>query len=248
MRVWLLSLPVALAVGVCPMSGRADSGAQALLAKAIKAHGGDKALTRYTALRLKLKRTDEPTRFTYRHVWLFASPDQFKDVGDGYYLMRRITTIYATDGKSAWSHVQGRTEQLDAKSAEWYHDEAHLMQVMRLVPLKNPKYELKATGETIVDGKPALGLLVRTRKQKDVSLFFDARTGLLVKLERLAYDYETEMEAREERFYRNYPKKAPLPYARRIDVKLGGKYVAHYDVGEVKFLEKVAAREFRPPQ
>src|SRR5205823_2726302 len=120
MRYSLLCCFVAATLDGTVNSGRADSEAEALLAKAIKAHGGEKALARHKALRVKLKRTDQPTRFTYNHTWLFAAPDKFKDVGDAYYLMRRITAVYATDGKVAWSLVQGSTQELEGKTAEWY--------------------------------------------------------------------------------------------------------------------------------
>jgi hypothetical protein len=239
---------VAAALVGAARSGRADTEAEALLAKAIKAHGGEEALARHPALRVKLKRIDEPTRFAYNHEWLFAAPDKFKDVGDGYYLGRRIVTVYATDGKVTWSLVEGRTQELEDKFAEWYKDQAHLMQVMRLVPLKGREYELKAAGETKIDGKTALGLLVRTRGQKDVTLFFDAESALLVKVERMVYDNLTEKEAKEERFYQKYPQKEALPYARQVIVKVGGKTVETLDVREAKFLEKVDAKEFRRPR
>jgi hypothetical protein len=243
MRTLLLFVVAAL-VGTAGTS-RAETETEALLAKAIKAHGGEEALVKHTALRLKLKRTEEPTRFAYNHQWLFAAPEKFKDVGDGYYLGRRIVTVYATDGKVTWSRVEGRTQELEGKFAEGYKDQAHLMQVMRLVPLKEKRYELNATGETRVEGKTALGLLARTKGQKDVTLFFDAESGLLVKVERLVYDNETEKDAKEERFYRDYPKKEALPYARKVVVKLGGKTVEHHEVSEVKFLEKADEKEFR---
>jgi hypothetical protein len=248
MRLSTLFVRAAVCLALVAGAGHADTDADALLEKAIKAHGGEEALTKYAALRVKLKRTDEPTRFTYNHDWLFAAPDKFKDTGDGSYLGRRITTVYATDGKATWSLVEGRAEDLTGKFAEWYSQQAYLMQVMRLAPLKGKEYELKAIGETKVEGKPALGLLVRAKGRKDVTLFFDADSGLLVKVEREVYDNLTEKDAKEERFYKNYPKKEALPCARSVVVKVGGKTTERYEVREIKFLEEADDKEFKRPR
>jgi hypothetical protein len=62
---------------------------------------------------------------------------------------------------------------VERKLAEAHQDHAHLMQVLRLVPLRDKAYELKAAGEIKVDGKPAVGLWVGTKGQKEITLFFD---------------------------------------------------------------------------
>src|SRR4051812_42143603 len=99
MRSWFPCCLVAPAFICTASSGRADTDAEALLAKAIKAHGGDEALTKHKAVRLKLKATYEgATQFSYNREWLFAAPDKFKQVGEAFSLGRRITTIDATDG------------------------------------------------------------------------------------------------------------------------------------------------------
>jgi hypothetical protein len=223
----------------------ADPEAEALLAKAIKAHGGEKALAKYKARRIKLKITEEPTRFSYNHEWLFLAPDKFKDVGDAYYLGQRIDATYATDGKVSWHHSNGQTQELEGEFGEWYKHEAHLMQVLRLVPLKEKGYELKAAGETKVDGKTAFGLLVRKAGQKDITLFFDAQSTLLVKTEREVTG-SSGLPVKEESFYQDYTKKDSLPYARKVVVKKGGKTESYHDVREVKFLEKADEKAFQP--
>jgi hypothetical protein len=244
MRYVFLSCLVAGGLAGPTAPGRADTEADAILAKAIKAHGGEEALSKYPAVRVKLRITEERTRFAYNHEWLFAAPDRYKDTGDAYYLGRKTVSVYATDGKVAWSFVEGRTEELEDKFAAGYMEEAHLMQVMRLVPLKDKVYELKAVGETKVDGETAVGLLVQTRGRKDVTLYFDADSGLLVKVERTVDDGGAE-GIKEERFYQKYPEKDPLPYARKVVVKQRGKTAESYEVREVKFLESADEKEFR---
>src|SRR5262245_55073377 len=156
-RIFLSSYIVAVLVGTAG-PGRADTKADALLAKAIKAHGGEEALAKAKAVRLKLKVVIEGPDKTPK-VWeqLFLAPNKYKDVREAYYLGRKTEAIYVTDGKEAWTVLDGRSKVLEGRFGEWVTDYAHLMQVMRLVPLKGKEYELKASGEIKVDGKAAAG-------------------------------------------------------------------------------------------
>jgi hypothetical protein len=245
MRCLFLFGLVAAALVATAGGGRADTEAEALLAKAIQAHGGEEALAGHKALRLKLKVVYEgANQFASNNEWLFAAPDKLKETAEGFSLGRRTVSVTATDGKATWSFANGQTQQLDGKFAEWYKDQAHLHQVMRLVPLKGKEYELKAAGETEVDGKTAVGLLVQTKGQKDITLFFDAESGLLVKVERKVIDSGGE-EVKEERFYRDYPKKGDLPYAGKVLIKHDGKTVEYQEVRDAKFLQDADANEFR---
>jgi hypothetical protein len=246
MRSLLLSCVVVAALVGTAGTGRADTEAEALLARAIKAHGGEEALTKYKAVRLKLKVVLEgPDKTPKAWEQLFLAPNKYKDVREGFYLNRKVASINVTDGKEAWWYVDGRPQVLEGKFGDWLMDDAHLFQVLRLVPLKGKEYELKVVGETKIDGKTAAGLLVRTKGQKDLTLYFDAESGLLVKSERLVYDNLVEKDVTEERFYQGYPKEAELPYARKVTVKVGGRWSMTCDMTEVKFLEKVDEKEFR---
>jgi hypothetical protein len=237
---------VAAALAGAGATGRPDTQTEALLARAIKAHGGEEALTRYKAVRLQLKVTlpgPDKTPKVWEH--LFVAPNKYKDVREGYYLGRKTASVTVTDGKDVWTIVQGTLELQEGRFAERVRDDAYLMQVMRLVPLQGKEYELKTVGETKIDGKPAGGLLVRTKGHKDVTLYFDAESGLLVKAERPVYDVYTEKDVTEERFYQHYPKKADLPYARKVFVKVGDRKDISYEVSAVKFLQKADETEFR---
>jgi hypothetical protein len=226
--------------------GRAEKEAEELLAKAIKAHGGEEALARYKAVRLTLKVTlAGPDTTPKEWKWLFAAPNQFRDVREGYYLGRPTTSIHVTNGKAAWTISEGRAVNVDPRIGEALRDHAHLMQAMRLVPLKEKAYQLKTVGETKVNGKAALGLLVHTKGQRDLTLFFDADSSLLVKVERRTMSTATLEEVKEERFFQDYPKGDPLPWARKVVVKHDGKTVQSYEVRQVKFLEKADKNEFQ---
>jgi hypothetical protein len=225
-----------------PRSSEPDAGT--ILAKAIRVHGGEAALARYPAVRLKIRRTEEPTRFSYAAEWLFAAPNRFKVTAQAYSLGREVQTIHATDGKVAWSLIEERTRELQARQAEWYRDQAHLLQVRRLLPLKQKQYQLNLIGTTKVEGNPAVGLRVQTQGQKDLILFFDSESGLLVKIEFNVIG-SGGTEVKEEHLFQDYQKKEPLPFARKMIIKQDGQTVESHEIREAKFLEKADDKEFQ---
>jgi hypothetical protein len=228
--------------------GHADSEAEALLAKAVRAHGGAEALNRYAGVRLRLKVQDEGARVgPYDWELLFAAPDKLRDFRESYYLGRRTSDSgWVTNGKQTWWVAERRAVPAEEPAATSIRADAHLMQALRLVPLRGKDYELRVADEVTVDGKPAAGLLVRTAGHKDVTLFFDKETGLLVKVERPVYDAGPEKEVKEERFYRDYSRGAALPVARKWVVLHGGKKVWQAVIKDARFLEKVGDKEFNP--
>ena len=80
-----------------------------------------------------------------------------------------------------------------------------MLKVVKLTPLvKDKGYELSLIGESKVEDKPAVGVLVKSKDHNDVSLFFDKETGLLAKLEHRTTDPTSGKEVTEERIIVSY--------------------------------------------
>jgi hypothetical protein len=63
-------------------------------------------------------------------------------------------------------------------------EQAHAGWVATLAPLKDAKrFTLATLGEIKVEDKPALGVKVSRQGPRDVDLYFDKRSGLLVRTE-----------------------------------------------------------------
>jgi hypothetical protein len=243
--VFLSGLVVAGLAGLSGF-GRASEDADAILAKAVAAHGGEEALAKYPGVRMKLQVIIEGPAAAPR-AWevLFAAPASMREVREGFYLGRRTASVAVTDGKGYWWTNGGQTEAMPAKQAESFRDRARLMQITRLVPLKGKDYELSAAGDATVDDKPAVGLRVRSKGRKDVTLFFDKESGLLVKAALRTISTSTLEEVLEERFYQDYQKTGPLPVAKKVVVLHDGKPNLRIEVQETKFLEKTEKGAFR---
>jgi hypothetical protein len=125
-------------------------------------------------------------------------------------------------------------------------DIGHVMQVARLAPLKDKAYELTLIGDDKVEGKKVVGVRVTKKGSKDVSLFFDKETGMLMKVEHRGVAPGTEMEVNEERIITEYGKnKDGVPYAKKVVVKHDGKQFLEAEIIEAKLLEKLDDSEFK---
>jgi hypothetical protein len=125
-------------------------------------------------------------------------------------------------------------------------DVGHVMEVARLVTLKDKAYELSTIGEDKVDGKKVVGVRVSKKGQKDVSVYFDKETGLIAKVEFRTTDQMTGNEVTEERIPSDYAKnKDGVPVPKKVVVKRDGKTFLEAEVLEVKYFEKLDDSEFK---
>lgn len=122
----------------------------------------------------------------------------------------------------------------------------HLMTVARMIaPLKEKGYELSAAGEIKVGDNPAVGVRVAMKGEKDVTMYFDKKTGLIAKIEHTAIDGMSGNEVPEERIVLAYEKNADgIPVPKKVAVKRDGKNYLEADVLESKQLEKLDDSEF----
>src|SRR5438445_725224 len=80
----------------------------------------------------------------------------------------------------------------------------------RLGFVKEKGVELSSLAETKVDGKPAVGVVVKSKGHRDVKLYFDKASGLLVKREHPVVDPSTGKEVVQEVLFRDYQDKDGL--------------------------------------
>jgi RNA polymerase sigma factor (sigma-70 family) len=209
----------------------------AILDKAIAAHGGRDAIEKYEGAEYKMKVTiagNDPKPKEWK--WIFTAPNSLMEVREGYYLGKRNDSIWEAEGKSVWQIVEGKKQPVRGKIAQAFVDDAYLLHICRLVPLNGKDFELAKVDEIKVEDKPAVGLRVASKGHKDVTLYFDKDSGLLVKAVRKAISTSTLEEVAEERFFQEYKKQDGLMIANKVVVKHGGKTELEVEVTETKLL------------
>jgi hypothetical protein len=248
----LLSTIVLL--GLAASARAADDDVKAILAKAIKAHGGEEALAKYQAGQTKAKgklvlpQIGE-TDFTQESA--FMLPDKFKETLDFEIMGKKVNVVTIVNGDkiSIDTSVDGKNVPVEITDGvkEAVKEQQYMMKAARLVALvKDKDVQLEPLGEVKVEGKPAIGVRVSSKGHKDLSLFFNKETGLVVKAERRTADPMTGKEFTEERIMLEYEKtKEGIPLPKKVLVKRDGEKHVEAEVVEAKWLEKLDDSEFK---
>jgi hypothetical protein len=249
MRTLSLALAAALLLALAAGT-RAQDSPEGLVEKAIKAHGGAEKLARLGAMRVKAKGTTElmgqTVAFTAETTTRF--PDKMRGEIQFDIAGQKILMVQVRNGDKAWMSAMGQTQELPGPLLDDLKESRYTSQVESLVPLtKDRSFKLEALGEAKVDGKPAKGIKVSSKGHKDVKLYFDQETGLLVKSEHRGLDPTTMKDVVLENLYSDFKDFDGLKQPQKVVVQRDGKKYMAYEVEEVKFPDKFDDALFAKP-
>jgi hypothetical protein len=245
----LLVAGIALScVAVLPLRALSDEQVMMVIDRAITAHGGAEKLGKFTAEITKAK------GLLYVGGGLFFSqevqlqlPDQYRDSTILSIGGQDLPIIMVLNGDKGWVRANNETKDMDERMKTETLEGLYLARLTRLLALKDKGLELTALGESKIEGRTALGIKVTTKGRRDVSLYFDKDTGLLLKISRTAYDFENSKEVPEERIFSDYGEVDGLRLARKFVVLRDGKKFMDLEVLEARLPGKLDAEVFAKP-
>jgi hypothetical protein len=229
--------------------GRADdAAARAVIDKAIMAHGGEEALAKYPAASASMsgKIHAMGMEIPFSGDVLTSGNDKVKidlqiEVG-----AQKIRVTNVITGEKGWSKIADNTMELDKDQVAEAREQAHGGWVITLVPLKDKKFTLSSLGESEIDKKTVVGVKVACPGRRDIDLYFDKETGLLVKRESRAKD-DNGQEVNEESFFSAYKDVQGTKQPMKIVVKRDGKVFVEAEVTNMTLVEKFDATTFTKP-
>jgi outer membrane lipoprotein-sorting protein len=244
-----LSLCVLLVV-VTPLAAQDD--AQSVVKKAIEAHGGAEALNKSKLAKSTAKgtmTTPQGAKVDYVANAIYSLPDKYKLEIVGEFSGVKLITTQILNGKKvkAKATLAGTAQPLPEKVTDETLMAAALQDLTTLTPLLDAKrYTIKGEPETKVNEALASVVLVSAPAMRDVKLYFEKKTGLLIKTSRkgLAPGSIGLTEVEEETFLSDFQKTDAAFMPRKLLVKHNGKDYMTMTITELKFLEKVEATEF----
>jgi hypothetical protein len=240
-----LVLFVAVVVPFCAIrAGRADDAAdaRAIVAKAIKALGGEEKLAKFNAQTFKETGTyygmgdGLPYTGNYSVQW----PHQFRMEIVG------VFTI-VLNGDKGWMQMNGETREMTADEIKVQQDEHFAGWIMQLTPLKDKQFKLSTVGESKINDRTAVGVRVSVEKRKDVNLYFDKESGLLVKGAHRAFSQEQGKEVNQEIFFNEYKEIEGAKIATKYLVKRDGEKFVEAEAHDIKACEKLDDSVFGKP-
>jgi hypothetical protein len=231
---------------------RAQETPRTTIERAIAAHGGADRLGQLRAEKVSLQgKIFVPGRDTllpFTADAMLQLPGRFKHVARlSEAPDKSHTIVQIVDGDKVLVTVDGLPQQLPSSTLAELRTTLELQREARLVPLLADRdYELAALKPEKVNNRTALGVKVSSKDRRDVRLYFDNETGLLVKTEH-ARDDGSGKEILQEEFYGDFKDFGGFRRWTRIVAFREGKKLMEAELLDVKYVDKIDDSEFTKP-
>jgi hypothetical protein len=228
---------------------QAQESPQAVVQRAIAAHGGQERLARVRADRVRSRGTlfvgASPVPFQSQTT--VQLPSQFKNVIQMTVGDKTKTVVHLLDGDKATILIDGQPQPVSAALLAQMRQTLQLDHAIRLVPLlTDPEFTLAWAGEATINGRPAVGVRVMGRSQRPVALYFDKPSGLLVKAEQ-TLDGPSGREVKQEAYYSGYRDLGGYRRPGKVTAYRDGHKVMEGDLLEAEALGQIDPKEFTRP-
>ena len=212
---------------------------RAIIDKAIKAHGGAKKLAAIKAIQIKAKgKVVAPMEIAFTIDISSQPPDKMKAVIDLEVGGMNLSVTQVVNGKKGWNSVAGTTKELDDKELAEAREQFHVEKVASLIALKDKSYKLSLLGEAKVGGKDTVGVQVTKKDRRDVNLYFDKTSHLLLKAEYRTFDQFSKQEVTQEKLYQKYKNVNGLQTPTRLLLNNDGKRFMEMEITETTPMEE----------
>ena len=227
----------------------AQDPARTMIERAVVAHGGMEKLSAVRADKVKIKGTlyIGKTAGPFTDEITIQGPAQFKSVvrlGEG---QREHTIVHLLDGEKAAILIDGQAQPVSGGNLAQMRQTLQLDQAMKLVPLlMDPAFQVAPLGEFQFNGRVVVGVRVVGRGQRDLRLYFDRETALLVKSEHLL-DGAGGKDVRQEAYYADYREVGGYRRPGKVTAYRDGKKVTEAVLVEARHFSRIDPAEFTRP-
>ena len=244
-------IPLACALLASAAGAQVDSGARAIVEKAIKALGGPQQVARLRKMRVSAEGTmtllpgKPAVNFTIHDVW--DMPRKYKSTLVTELDGRKIRQTLCLDGKAGWIRLNGVTRDHPRESLEEMREQKYAEDLDRLGFLNIRGLKLSRAGESKVLGRPASVVLVQVPGHRDVRLHFDQKSGLLVQRSHPVEDPATRGIITQDVVFSDYRDFEGLKHYGRVRVDRAGARLLDARIVRVLPLTLVDSRVFERP-
>ena len=219
--------------------------ARALIARAIKAHGGAERAQ-------PVRRPDPAEESTGLSQAGQSTPPCWASISAHYPKRVMIDVenqyIAVIDGDHGWMTVKGQTRDLRQDLLDDRRDEQYVDWVKTLLPLRDKKFKLALCGDALVETKPATGLSVTWKDHRGFNLYFDNESDLLVKSQQFVKSQEHQgQEVTQEITILDYEDVEGIKLPHKTVTTRNGKVFLEVTRTDMKRLEKLDDSLFVKP-
>ena len=220
-----------------------------VIERAIVAHGGYESLSKARAERIELRGVmyvgNTPVTFT-NHLTL-QLPGQYKSVVVLQQGERRHSVVHLLNGDNAMIVIDGQPQTVNSLHLSQLRQTLQLEQAMRLVPLlSDPGFTLHPGQDFSYNGGVVTSVRIQGKSQRELVLFFDQKTGLLVKSEH-KIDGPGGKDVTQEAFYSDYREIGGHRRAGKVTVRRDGQKVMDVELVSAQRVVRIDVLEFNRP-
>jgi len=241
--LWSFFISAALACGQDKM--------RTIVERAIQAQGGEAKIAKLKMMRIKVEGITDlipgQPNFPIIVEDIWKMPGRYKSTSSFQLMGGAVTQIQAIDAESGWAQYNRQTQDLPKEALAEMKEQKYAEDLDRLSFLNEKGIELSPLEETKVDGKPAVGVLVKSKGHRDVKLYFDKSSGLLVKRQHKVLDPTSGKEVSQEVLFSDYQDKDGVKHYRKIVAYRDGKKLFEGKVTELEFFDKLDDKVFARP-
>ncbi len=216
----------------------------AIVDKAIKAAGGEKALMKRHTMTWTMKGTyygmGDGLPFTANYA--LHLPNQFRFEIAGF--MTRVV-----NGDHGWSQQNGDTTELTKDQLAEAKEELYLTRLATLLPLKHKGYELSSLGDSKIAGHSVVGIEVKHKGHRPAKLYFDSKTGRLFATAARVKSFEDNgNEVDQQSIFSDVKDVDGVPYPTKLTITRGDNKYVEGDLADIKFVKQLPAKDFEKPE
>lgn len=237
-----------LALGSLPVAHAED--AKAVLEWALKSHGGADKLAKVQAQswKSKGKMVAAGQSIEYTAEYHLLNPMKMRFDMSMEFGGMKVNISAATDGTTAWESSGDMVREMTKeKTAEFNHN-TYVMHVTQLFPLQDKAYTLTTLPDIKVGDQTLVGIKAAHAGRRDVSLFFDKKTGLLARTKTQVIDEFQNKEVTQETIVSGWRELDGFKVFDKIVIQRDGKDFIIEEFSAQKMLDKGDDKLFVKPK
>jgi hypothetical protein len=156
--------------------------------------------------------------------------------------------VQVINGDKGWVKLGELSRECIKEELPEMREQLNALRVSRLTVLTEKEYKLSALGEENIDGRQAIGIRVEHKGYRDVNLFFDKESYLLLKMQAPIKDMlRGGEEVAAETVFGDYRDIDGVMTAHKFTIMYDGKAYNEGEVTEVKYSESLDDNAFDKP-
>jgi hypothetical protein len=226
----------------------ADEDAKEIVAKAIKARGGDPTKPIAETWKDKGVLYNGERKLEFTGEWWYQAPDKYRSVLKSRIDQTDVEFISVVNGDKAWQSIAGKSEQLEKEALAHALEQLYHFRIVSLAPLLDKPFTLAALGESTLQGRPVLGVKVSSKDHAYVLLYFDKESRLLSKMEASTKDASQKFkDVKDETLFTDYRQVGGAQRFFKMKVYRDGGLLMESDFSDQKKLENMDEKLFTRP-